>query len=1014
MNVSIIIPAYNAAKTIAETLEAVCAQSSPNWEAIIVDDGSSDETVAIAKSFAHRDARFRITHQPHQGLSAARNKGISIARFDWLLFLDADDWILPPYLERLTGVLQADAELDAVYCRYASVTSDGKQREEKPLFPSKDLFVEFGRTCVFPPHACIIRRSLAEVIGCFDVSYRNCQDWDFWQRAVRKGARFGVVDEALAHYRLRPNAASVNSMQLLTDGLRVLTQARFPDPRVPDPHPHYAAGLPLDQLPTVRLYFACWCAGLTIGRGQDTQFILEMLTGDHDPALDPYYVAYNIFEAVPRARGLLPNAWVELWPETEHQIGAFLLAFEQQAQAAGLARRTHTILERLILEKTVPSYPLIIGASQAVRIEVTQPIPDLQLADSIERLQCAVEYGGEPLGLIELPVCDGSVPAVLLSDAIAAKFAWPILGRFFERTLYPQLRLAPGPDTLSIWRGPVHLGNRPIDNEDQFWAQLHDQLGWTLFLQEIWGRPEWPAHMFYDEEAVIDESGSRQLDKSRVVIEISEELPAINCPGQMLEVVPAVGGAALGVIAVLVKRNTVRPQELRAALTLASGFELCRLAVREALVGQSMAEPGALRARLATRARIKQKEIELLPEEIKALIQKTGAGVEALAGPPPKGSTPAAPDASIGSKTVGGLSPDITSLFPITPGAISALKQIASSGKSSIILSRRNRQEIGTSASYRAALPAAAAKAVVDAASVANEPVIFYPDFTDRPEQILYLPDLIVNPLQARPAQVDNKQKINLARPLPDETARQAAHQSSFTHQLPILMYHRIAPTGSPALARYQVTPATFEAQLDYLKRASFYSISLEEWKLAMATKRPLSGRAVLLTVDDGYLDFAEYAWPLLKKYGFSATVFLVADEIGRSNRWDHIWGEAQPLLTWKEIHQLQNEGAEFGSHSASHPHLTGLSPKQIVDEAARSRAILERELETPIRAFAYPYGDVDPTVQHLVGACGYTLGLSCRPEPSRFHDSLLALPRIEITGSDDLSTFIAKLEPTS
>jgi hypothetical protein len=73
-------------------------------------------------------------------------------------------------------------------------------------------------------------------------------------------------------------------------------------------------------------------------------------------------------------------------------------------------------------------------------------------------------------------------------------------------------------------------------------------------------------------------------------------------------------------------------------------------------------------------------------------------------------------------------------------------------------------------------------------------------------------------------------------------------------------------------------------------------------------------------------------------------------------------------------------------------------------------RAILERELETPVRAFAYPYGDCDRVVQHLIGACGYVFGFSCMPGRSRFQDSLLALPRIEVAGTEGLQEFVAKL----
>jgi peptidoglycan/xylan/chitin deacetylase (PgdA/CDA1 family) len=122
------------------------------------------------------------------------------------------------------------------------------------------------------------------------------------------------------------------------------------------------------------------------------------------------------------------------------------------------------------------------------------------------------------------------------------------------------------------------------------------------------------------------------------------------------------------------------------------------------------------------------------------------------------------------------------------------------------------------------------------------------------------------------------------------------------------------------------------------------------------------------------------------------------------------VHGEEIPLLGWQDIGRLQSEGVEFGSHSASHQALTTLSPTDVVREGARSRTILECELGLPITAFAYPYGDTDQVVQHLIGACGYRFGLSCRPGLSRFEDSLLALPRIEVTGADRFQDFIAKL----
>jgi peptidoglycan/xylan/chitin deacetylase (PgdA/CDA1 family) len=148
----------------------------------------------------------------------------------------------------------------------------------------------------------------------------------------------------------------------------------------------------------------------------------------------------------------------------------------------------------------------------------------------------------------------------------------------------------------------------------------------------------------------------------------------------------------------------------------------------------------------------------------------------------------------------------------------------------------------------------------------------------------------------------------------------------------------------------------------------------------------------------------------LLKQYGFSATVFLVADKVGQSNTWDRLYGEELPLLDWQQIRQLQAEGVEFGSHSASHHPLTSLRVAEVVREGARSRSILEQQLGFPICSFAYPHGDFDPVVEHLIGACGYVFGLSCRSGRARFEDRLLALPRVEVMGSDSLQDFVGKL----
>jgi peptidoglycan/xylan/chitin deacetylase (PgdA/CDA1 family) len=229
------------------------------------------------------------------------------------------------------------------------------------------------------------------------------------------------------------------------------------------------------------------------------------------------------------------------------------------------------------------------------------------------------------------------------------------------------------------------------------------------------------------------------------------------------------------------------------------------------------------------------------------------------------------------------------------------------------------------------------------------------------------------------------------------------------TRRLPILTYHRVAPTGSDSLALYRVHPDNFEQQIQYLRDAGYYSSTFEQWRIAGETRQPLPGRAVILTFDDGYRDFHQHAWPVLKRHGFSAVVFVVTSQIGGINQWDSAQEELE-LLGEQEIRSLDREGVEFGSHSHDHRSMLTLSPEEVAREHLASRAALGRILGRAVDKVSYPYGASDRVVQHLAGACGYVYGVSTRVAASRLQDSLLALPRIEISGQDGLEQFIAKL----
>jgi hypothetical protein len=350
--VSVIVPAYDAQGTLARTLESLRAQTHPHWEAVVVDDGSADATGEVAAAFARRDARIRAVSQAHAGVGAARNRAIGMARFDWLLCLDADDWLDPSALERLTAPLAADDAPDAVYGGWARVGGGGEVLLTHHWERPSELFPAFARVCALPTLACVVRRPLVRGVGAYDASLVTCEDWDLWQRIARTGARFEAIPELVAFYRLSARSASLDPWQVLADGLRVIERGHSPDPRVPVPHPAHAAGAPAGELSGARLSFACWPAGLLLGEGREATQVLQELEAGSVAGLDPHEAAELLFAAVSLTADGRPADWLTLWPFVDHRLDRFLAALEERAAQEGLARSVRTALERFARERT--------------------------------------------------------------------------------------------------------------------------------------------------------------------------------------------------------------------------------------------------------------------------------------------------------------------------------------------------------------------------------------------------------------------------------------------------------------------------------------------------------------------------------------------------------------------------------------------------------------------------------------------------------------------------------------
>jgi peptidoglycan/xylan/chitin deacetylase (PgdA/CDA1 family) len=190
---------------------------------------------------------------------------------------------------------------------------------------------------------------------------------------------------------------------------------------------------------------------------------------------------------------------------------------------------------------------------------------------------------------------------------------------------------------------------------------------------------------------------------------------------------------------------------------------------------------------------------------------------------------------------------------------------------------------------------------------------------------------------------------------------------------VPILGYHRVLP-ARPAGDRLQVSVTTsrLETQMRWFARMGYRTISLDEAARSLEAGRAVPRRRFVVTFDDGYVDTLTHAVPVLERFGFTATVFVVTGLVGGTNRWDEGVAPAAPLMTWDQLSELLRRGFDVGSHTVTHPRLTRLPPGAARHELEESRRTLRERLGIDARTFCYPWGDWAPWVRDLVAEAGY------------------------------------------
>ncbi|WP_171033928.1 glycosyltransferase family 2 protein [Lichenicoccus roseus] len=230
MSVSVIIPCYNVRDYVADTLNSLLRQTHPDWNAIVIDDGSTDGTAELVRDFT--DPRIRLVRQANQGVSAARNHGVDLADGGSILFLDADDWLAPEALARMTATL-ASSRAQAVYGAFCFVTEDGSRvvsRKPGP-FPEGDIIERLLVENLFANGGhLLISASAIRQIGLFRADLRFGEDWEYWCRLAASGTIATVAGpEPLLFVRQRGSGAYLR-MATDPEAFTPCTQAIFDNP----------------------------------------------------------------------------------------------------------------------------------------------------------------------------------------------------------------------------------------------------------------------------------------------------------------------------------------------------------------------------------------------------------------------------------------------------------------------------------------------------------------------------------------------------------------------------------------------------------------------------------------------------------------------------------------------------------------------------------------------------------------------------------------------------------------
>ncbi len=1005
---SVVIPARNAGKTIAQTLDSLLAQGDPDWEALVVDDGSTDDTPQLIADHAGRDKRFiALRSKGSQGASAARNLGLQQARGQRVVFLDSDDWVEPTYLERMHAALDGAPGAAAAYCDYQRVMPDGALA---PVHSDPEVarapFDTFARTCAVAIHAVLIEREQAIRAGGFDTSLRTCEDWDLWQRVARGGGAWVHVAETLAFYRVSDNSLSQDVERVMADAAVVIRRGYGSDPRVSTASSIHAAGAsPAHGIsPDIALaYFALWCSAFDAACGQAHPGLRDPLRAlpadsDHTNA-----VVSTLLDGLMVGMRAEPRRLAARWGDYGARITALIDALGAMWADTLAARRTQYAFERLLLLYDDLAAPRTMSLTLGLRVDL-RALTSVAPPQGIDRLYVYLCEGAAVLAVVE-PGTLGTFGPRQWIELAAHRLGWKAVMRLAG--LHVVRSTTPGRLAAAARAARVQLRRSAI--RDQGWRRIVKAAARDALLAAALPAPSDNSHAGRLErlrEQALAQAAANMPSRSpaaRAARASTRETGALQEHSAeqrrafwedfFRQPDPWNYGSAYeqekyGFQLALLPDG---PIENALELACAEGHFTDKLARRvQRLIATDISATALARAaeRCSRNANIDFRQLDLtadaLPQGLDLIVCS-----EVLYFLDEEDALRRVAERMAGALKPGG--------HIVLAHALVLKEDMARTG-----FDWDNPWGAKTISRVFAEVPTLAVERSLRTELYRVE------RFVRRdPAAGLAKPHI-----ETRPIEADIEHEVARYIVWGGAIARRTELASTERHQrIPVLAYHRVADTGPAALARWRVGVDAFAAQMSWLRRHGYHAICGAELAWFLERRHPFVGRPVMITFDDGYQDFADAAWPILRRHDFRAEVFIVTDAVGTAAEWDRHLGEPAALMDVATITRLAAEGVSFGSHLASHRDAMGLATRELAAELTRSRAMLAHWQARPVESFAAPYGQIDERLCVLANECGFCVGFSTVQGAAALASEPLKLPRLEVRGNMTQEEFITMME---